>query len=144
MTRLKITRPNEYINRFRAYAIYIDGKKVGSIANDQTKQFDVSPGEHSVIFRIDWFSSPSVLVTADDGSVQAIKVSGFRNSRWIMPALLVLVLLNLIAELTFHTSFSLYLFIFFLTVFLYYMTFGRSRYLGVTEVSKEATALSVA
>lgn len=51
MATIIINRTSEYLNRLRDYGVYIDGKKVGTIANGETKEFNVSTGQHSVFMK---------------------------------------------------------------------------------------------
>jgi len=47
-------------DRLRAYAVHIDGHKVGTIKRKETHTFRVSPGPHTVTLHIDWCRSPTV------------------------------------------------------------------------------------
>jgi hypothetical protein len=44
MSKLIIQRTSEYNNRLRDYGIYIDGQKVDTISNGQTKELTVNSG----------------------------------------------------------------------------------------------------
>jgi len=43
-----------------AYAVYLDGKQIGSIRNDSTERFKIETGSHDLRIRIQWLSSPTV------------------------------------------------------------------------------------
>lgn len=43
MNTVRITKCDEYTNRFRNIHIIIDGKTAGTIANGETKDFDAAP-----------------------------------------------------------------------------------------------------
>jgi hypothetical protein len=55
-----------YADRVRAYAIMIDGEKIGEVKNGETAQVQLSPGPHQIWMKIDWCSSPKLSV---DGNV---------------------------------------------------------------------------
>ena len=104
MPKLIIQRPNEFINRFREYVIYIDGKNIGSIANGKIKEFDVTSGSHSLVAKIDWCSSPEINFEITDTKAKIFSVGGFTSA---VPLFLSL---------------------------LYYLTIGRKKYLTLKEV----------
>jgi hypothetical protein len=54
MATIIINRTSEYLNLMRNYGIYIDGKKIDTIANGETKEFNISVGHHSLYTKIDW------------------------------------------------------------------------------------------
>jgi hypothetical protein len=64
MATIKIKRSNDYM--MREFRLFIDGKKVGTIGNAQTKEFDIAAGQHSIIARIDWCRSPELTFETND------------------------------------------------------------------------------
>jgi hypothetical protein len=53
MATIKILRTSEYVNRIRDYQIYLDGQKVGTVANGETIRLDTTKGDHTLIAKID-------------------------------------------------------------------------------------------
>ena len=51
MPRITIERPYEWANQQRNTYVYIDGERVGQVGIDQTAQFDVTPGNHTVVLK---------------------------------------------------------------------------------------------
>jgi len=140
MATIILNRTSEYVNRLRNYAVYIDGKKIGTIANGETKEFNVSPGQHSIVTKIDWCSSPTVTFDISDDEVRNFKVGGFKNAKWLMPTAVIVFLLSYIVNLKYGFE---YLFYFVVPAFLllvYYLTVGRKRYLTLTETKTERQA----
>jgi hypothetical protein len=64
MAEIQITRKNGWVDRFRAYTVWIDGANVGKIRAGQNSAFEVEPGEHKIQLRIDWCGSRIVELTA--------------------------------------------------------------------------------
>ena len=60
MGSLSIVRDSGYADRLRAYKIVLDGSSIGEIRNGETKQFEISPGEHELSATIDWCRTPAV------------------------------------------------------------------------------------
>jgi len=58
---LMLARDSTYADRLRAYSVWLDGKKIGSIRDGEMQKFDLSPGSHSLMLRIDWARSKKVL-----------------------------------------------------------------------------------
>ena len=48
MAVMKIVRDSGYAIRLRAYAVVLDGTKVGEIGNGEAKEFRVSGGQHEL------------------------------------------------------------------------------------------------
>jgi len=66
---LKIMRSSGRADRFRAYKIILDGKEVGEIGEEETKEFPTTSGQHEISLKIDWCGSNVVRFTASDGQV---------------------------------------------------------------------------
>lgn len=137
MGTLRIERPKEYINKFRNYIIILDGKKVGKIAEGEVKEFDVSPGRHSLKFAIDWTSSKEEEFTILEEDIKVYGVSGFKAAKWMMPLALGLIIIG--TALDFLLGFDPFIYfvavIFFVLV--YYVSFGRTQYLRIVQHSPD-------
>ena len=132
MAKFIILRSSEYVNRMVSYSLLIDGKRAGIIADGQTKEFEVPPGQHTVVAKIDWCSSPEISFTLDDTENKVIQVGGFRYSRWIAPVTAAISAFCFLCQpfipFTVILCLSVPPFIF----MLYYFTVGRKRYLTLT------------
>ena len=131
MASIIINRTSEYLNRLRNCDVYIDGKKVDTISNGETKEFNISAGQHSILIKIDWCSSQTLLVDINDNETKSFKVGGFKNGKWLIPA--ALVILGSIASRLFDFNYLFYLIIPFFLSMVYYMTLGRKQYLTLKE-----------
>jgi hypothetical protein len=55
---LRIARPKSpYMDRWRRYRVHLDGAEIGSIKNDEVREFAIEPGEHDVRLIIAWEGS---------------------------------------------------------------------------------------
>ena len=133
MATIILNRTSEYVNRLRNYGVYIDGKKVGTIANGDTKEFNVSPGQQSIVTKIDWCSSQTVTFDIGNDEVKNFKVGGFKNAKWLMPTALIVIVLSYIVNLKYGFEYLFYLVVPAFLLLVYYMTVGRKRYLTLTE-----------
>ena len=131
MASIIINRTSEYLNRLRNYDVYIDGEKIDTISNGETKEFNISAGQHSILIKIDWCSSQTLLVDINDNETKSFKVGGFKNGNWLIPA--ALVILGSIASRLFDFNYLFYLIIPFFLSMVYYMTLGRKQYLTLKE-----------
>ncbi len=134
MPTIKIQRTNQYINGARDYKIYIDGQKVGTIANGELKQFETTAGEHTVVAKIDWCKSPERLLVIKEGETKEMSVGGFKNSSWIMRIAGGLIAVHFILKATMDVNFGLVLVIPAFLLIGYYITIGRTKYLSLTEL----------
>jgi hypothetical protein len=135
MATIKLQRTSEYVNKLRDYQIYIDGKKIGTIANSETKEFETTNGQHSLVAKIDWCSSPEITFDLNNSQNKEFKIGGFKNGNWIMPIGLFLVLLGFILNQFLNSIWSLFIALPVLAIFVYYLTIGRKKYLTLTELN---------
>jgi len=105
MPKIEIKRASENINLFRNYKLYLDGKKLGTIAVGEIQEFDVTSGEHKLMAKIDWCSSPEISFTVNENETKYFLVKSFSDSVLFTP---------------FSTP--------------YYITFGRNKYLKLKEI----------
>ena len=75
MATIRINRPNEWANINRNYKIYIDGRFAGEIANDTTKEFPTTEGQHTIIAKIDWCSSQEISINVSAYETKCLTVS---------------------------------------------------------------------
>ncbi|QXP65750.1 hypothetical protein [Polaribacter sp. AHE13PA] len=135
MSKLIITRTSEWNNRARKFGIYIDNKKIGTISNGETKEFNIDSGKHKINGKIDWCRSPIMEFEITENESKIIEIGGFKNSKIIMPlGIVIMSLFFLIKYLLKIESNFLILFagIGFLFPF-YYMTIGKNKYLTIRE-----------
>jgi hypothetical protein len=135
MPILNIRRTNEYVNRLRDYGIYIDGQKLGTIANGETKSFEVTQGLHTVYCKIDWCRSPEIHFEATENGAKVYTVGGFRTARWLMPLALGIIVLDYILRITVHFSLLFFLLVPVFLLLVYFITLGRKNYLTLSEAS---------
>ncbi len=75
MATLIFKRTKEYQNALRKIMICIDGEETGEIGNGETKSFEISPGKHNVIAKIDWCKSKEFKLDSLDNSTKTILIS---------------------------------------------------------------------
>jgi hypothetical protein len=63
--KVVLHRRSAFVDRFRSYAVIIDGDKRGTIKNDECVEFDVPSGAHSLRLSIDWCRSNVIEFEAD-------------------------------------------------------------------------------
>ena len=139
MTTITLKRTSEFTNIIRNYKIFIDGQQVGTIANGQTKNFPTTVGKHIITAKIDWCSSPEILVDVKDNQTKNLKVGCFRNGQFLTPIVGGLFALHFIlskfADFE-HTLFLIgTLFLLYFLLLVYYWTIGRKKYLTLDEIN---------
>jgi hypothetical protein len=75
MATLKVTRDSGYADRLRAYAIMLDGKKIGELKNGESKNFSISTGPHALTMKIDWCGSETIKFSAAEDESLLFSVS---------------------------------------------------------------------
>ena len=71
---LKISRTTQLINKSRAYIIYINDKKVGSINNGETKEFQVNTANCSIYVKIDWCKTKPLILSVSDKAIVILEI----------------------------------------------------------------------
>ena len=137
MATIILKRTSEFVNLLRNYKVYIDGIKVGTINNGGTKEFIVTPGQHSIITKIDWCCSQSINFEVTNEEVKKIKVGGFKNANWLMPTALIVIILGYILNSNYSFGYLFYFLIPAYLILVYYLTFGRKKYLSLTETKTD-------
>ena len=67
MAEIVVRRASGYrVDRRRAYRIFIDGRKSGTIKPGESKTIEASPGHHELQLRLDWCSSEKVAINLGD------------------------------------------------------------------------------
>jgi len=82
MATIKIKRTSQFVNMARNYEIFIDGHFVGKIANGKTAEFPVTAGKHTVVAKIDWCTSPEILIEIGTDEIKHLTVGGFNS--WLI------------------------------------------------------------
>ncbi|HEV7347922.1 hypothetical protein [Telluribacter sp.] len=128
-----------------AYSIYMDGTKVGSLANEGFLTVKVAPGRHTLYARIDWLKSPGLTFDISENETITYAVSGFRNVNLLVIALFLVVLYNTLRFLfNVESTFLLLLLVPALVVVLYFLTLGREKYLSIAAERTPPAARAVA
>lgn len=136
MNKLTIKRRNEFSLSLRVFWIYIDGKKVSKITNNETKILDIEKGNHTIQFKQDWLSSPKLSLNVIDSDF-FVEVGGA-----VKPWLHMLLLCSLITLFVLLAAGIIKSFLWFFIVFapyLYYFTLGSGTYISAKVTSSDKT-----
>lgn len=133
MATIKIKRTNDYVNALRDYRLFIDGQKIGTIGNNQIKEFDIPIGKHTIIAKIDWCSSPAFSFETNGQDSKVLLLGGIRNSKWIIPLISISIILALfLKNVSYYLSTALVLIP--SLYILYQLTIDRKNYLTIREL----------
>ena len=132
MATIKIKRTSEWVGMARNYKVFIDGQFVGKIANGATKEFPIPPGQHTVVVKIDWCSSPSVFINIETHETKHMTAGGFKYNKILLLGLGISVLHYLIKGIT-GFGYTIFLLIPIFLLLAYYTTVGRKKYLTLSE-----------
>jgi len=135
MRKIRVERNSEWNNKARAIGIYIDGEKVGTINDGETQEYEVENGKHEIFAKIDWCRSPKIELNISENETKTIKLSGFKYSKWILPALLGIMLFYYLGKYALNIDLNFLIWIMAIGFLypIYYITFGKNRYLILTE-----------
>lgn len=134
MPTIKLNRSNDLVNWLRHYQLYVDGQKIGAIAQGASMEFETTTGQHAVVAKIAWCSSPEIAFNLNQSQTKVLQVGGFRNSNWIMPLGLVLVVLGFLLHVFVNKEWTMLFALPLIALMVYYITIGRKEYLTLREV----------
>ena len=83
MAAIKIKRTSEWEGKIRDFKIFIDGNFVGKIADEETKEFPTTTGQHTVKAKMGWYSSPDIFIDIGADGIKHLIV-GFSKYNKIM------------------------------------------------------------
>ncbi|WP_121966588.1 hypothetical protein [Myroides sp. N17-2] len=76
MAKIILRRKKAFVERFRNYTIYLDGEKLGSIANGMEMDFEIPEGKHILSAKIDWNTSNAIIFEIAEDQTLTFSVKG--------------------------------------------------------------------
>jgi hypothetical protein len=71
--QLSIKRASQWTGRIRQLQVYVDRRRVGSLAPGEQRRFPVDPGRHTVGVRMDWTRSGLLPITVGEGETVSLE-----------------------------------------------------------------------
>jgi len=133
MAIIRIVRNSEYNNKARKFMVWLDGQKLGEVGNGETKEFDVAAGQHSIILKLDWCSSEQLSFDLNPDESKSFYVKGFKYGNLITPIALGILVLHFVLRYAIGFEYLIFLVIPFALYTIYFLTFGRNRYLRLSD-----------
>ncbi|MCW3113577.1 MAG: hypothetical protein JWR18_1973 [Segetibacter sp.] len=138
--KLILTRNGAVFNRRQRFKVLIDGAEAGQIKNDDTREFTLEPGDHSVQCKLYWMTSQVETVNLKDGANTYLTVSN--GLKFIVP-LYFLMLVGVLFPFYFHlvkapvpeyvSTLKVVLILPAILYYILYLTIFRKRYLVIGE-----------
>ncbi len=138
MAKIIIERISEWNNKTREVGIYIDGKKVGTIDDGKTLEYDIEPGKHEVFAKTNWCYSQKIELDTAETTTTSLTLTGYKYGSWVLPIILGALLTYSLGKYALNIN------LFFLIKLgaigflypMYFMTFGKNRYLVLSKKSR--------
>jgi hypothetical protein len=73
---IRLERQAAWLGRVRAFHIFLDGKKSGTIRYLESRIFEVQPGPHEIFLKVDWLSSPHLSMNLASGEEMKLICEG--------------------------------------------------------------------
>ena len=85
MPTIKVHRPKKFIGFARSFNVYVDDKKIGSLANGATEEFELPAGNHKLYCKQDMFNIPFVYdFTLAEGGTKTLTASYTRQGMFLI------------------------------------------------------------
>lgn len=72
---LRIRRDWQFADSLRKYRIIVDGERFGDIGPESELSVPVSPGSHTIEFKMDWVGSPAMTLDFSLGQIRTLLVT---------------------------------------------------------------------
>ncbi len=134
MATIIVNRKTNYAGYFRSYQIILDGTKIGTIKNGETKEFETTSGDHFIQSKVDWFCSPELPLKLREEDKKVINI-GDSNYGWILLFALGIIMFSTNIIKVFHLNqlYRLFSIIPLILIVVYYSTIGRKNYISIKE-----------
>ena len=136
MAKIIVKRKNEWNNRGRKYWVHIDGEKKETISNGEIKEIELEPGKHKIIAKIDWMSTSELEFELTEERSKTFEISSFWASKWLFLLLYISFGIYFVSKIVLKLEYKEFLYVVFpvLLILLYYLSFGRKKYLEIKEL----------
>lgn len=152
MAQIRIKRSSQFANRFRKINILIDDKKLADISNNQALTLDVPSGHHNISASIDFIKTEPLWFHSDESIMAEFELSSplkFSFKSVALSFIEIIVVIYIVSLITFKSNTFLLLPIFMASFILlellavkfnfgfnilYYLTFGRKKYLTLKQI----------
>ena len=136
MAVIKIQRGSGYVDKIRNYKVIINNEQVGIISEGEIKEYNVSPGTHTISTKIDWAGSKDIIVDLKENDVVNFKVENYTAKHWLISVYFIafITLVHIVLFITIDFQYTSLLFIPVLAIMGYYLTFGRNKYLKLKQL----------
>lgn len=134
MATIQLKRKKEFQSSIRNYQVFVDNKKIGTIRNDETKEFAILPGHQQLVVKIDWCGSPVFNIDLADGETKMIQVESTLHQGYWYKIFFYLIFVEFIYAVVADADFTSISFLPIVFYYLYHVTLGRNKYLRLSIV----------
>ena len=134
MATIILTRTSAFADRLNDYELFLDGENIGTIANGEIKNIETTSGQHSILAKLHWCSSPEFSFLLRETGKAKLIVGGFKNGNRILLIAFGTTVLHFILQYLFDFNYTKYLIIPACVLWVYYSTIGRKNYLTFKEL----------
>ena len=136
MAILKINKTRDFFKS--NYTIFVNGIKVGTISDEKTKVFDISPGKHIIYAKIAWCRSSDLNILVHE-STQEITLVIDKNKyvKNLLPISVLILCLHLILKLFWAFNYTYHLLAIVGLLLGYYFTLAKKEYLVIENLKIE-------
>ncbi len=140
MGKLILNRNSEWNNKGRNFRLFIDGTEIGKISDGETKEFELKSGKHRFYAKIDWCKSKTIDFELSENENATIELAGFKYGNLAVSISLGILLVYYISKYALNIEMDFLLAIVCIGFLypIYYLTFGRNRYIDVDEIKAES------
>ena len=134
MAKLTVSRSKEWNNKVRTMKLLVDNAEIGTLANGDTKTFEIAPGMHTFQARISWYSSPEIPFMMAGGENKSISVCGNKLVNVLSWIALGIIIFEFMLKYFYQVKVQfVWGLIPIVAIQTYYALFARGKYLEVKE-----------
>jgi len=84
VSSLQVQRPHDGGGIFRRLVVQVDGRDVARLKQGESNDIPLSPGQHTVVGRMDWTSSPALAIELANDERARVEVALPLSALWNM------------------------------------------------------------
>jgi hypothetical protein len=133
MAKLAVKRKSEWVNWSREMRIFLNGEKIGVIANGDSKEFEIPDGKYILKAKMNWYSSNEHSFVVSNNETHVTLLSAYKYSNIVIAFEFWIILAHFSIKYLYGYNNIIWLATPFFLYSLSYSTIGYNRYLVLKE-----------
>ena len=137
MPKIRIERNTGWIGQLRRIEIFIDGEKMGTVNDGETKDYEIEKGKHEVYAKLGWERSQKIELNIVESEITVLKLTLYKYGTLILLINIALLALSIVGKDTLNFEFKHYIILSAILILhpIYYMI--KNKTVILTKINKK-------